>query len=95
MPSYPGNYAIPGGMQPGRAIPGAVGNGGGSVPTVVGYTYTDAQVLVFPDYLESSDDLHWETLVAVPGASYTFIILVDTHLPQLPGGGRTWVVTLT
>jgi len=86
-------YAVPGAMWPGVIVPGMTLAGGGSTPaTPFTYLYNDADEYIFPDYLESSDGLHWTTLVAVPQMSYNYIISVSAHTAALPGGGYTWVL---
>jgi hypothetical protein len=80
--TYPGDYAVPGAMQPGSAVPGMPLSGS----AVTAYAYTGGLELIFPDFLGSTDGVHWTTLTAVPGGVY-FILPVDRRpgYPAIPG----------
>jgi hypothetical protein len=82
--AYPGDYAVPGLLWPGFALPGqpAAGLTGGE------WTFTGNYPCIYPQYLDSSTEL---TLVAQPGGAY-YITPVggDPGVADPPGDGR-WI----
>jgi hypothetical protein len=82
--TYPGDYAVPGSMQPGAIVPGMPLSASGTVTSM--YVYTGSAELIFPDFLGSTDGVQWGTLAAVPGGTY-FILPVDARpgYPAVPG----------
>lgn len=86
MITYPGDYAVPGAMQPGSIVPGEP-LPAAPPPGLVLYAYAGALELIFPDFLGSADGVTWTTLTALPGGSY-YIFPVDQRpgYPSVPAG---------
>jgi hypothetical protein len=59
---YPGNYAVPGSMQPGTAVPGTPLSGG-----ALRGVFEGPEETVYPSYIDLGAG---HTLDAVPGDSY-------------------------
>jgi hypothetical protein len=62
--TYPGRYAVPGAMQPGKAVPGVPS--GITPPVITGYEYLGYETLVCMNYTPSNGGC----LVLVPGQVY-------------------------
>ena len=89
MITYPGDYAVPGSMQPGTIVPGTPLTGSGTPM----YVYTGSTELIFPDFLGSTDGVHWTTLTAVPGRAY-LILPVDQRAGYPAAPGTPWNFTI-
>jgi hypothetical protein len=63
--AYPGNYAVPGAMQPGRATPGVPAAGSIS-PVLTGYIYLGYETLTCFNYTQ----VNGGCLVLIPGDVY-------------------------
>lgn len=77
MNTYPGDYAVPGSIQPGLATPGQP-LGGGVLPCAHGPT---EETLIYPDY---ADALTGHTLTVVPPGGAPHLIRPVNWTPGGP-----------
>lgn len=81
MAAYPGNYAVPGNMQPGGTLPGQ------PLTASLGlYQFTGPVPLIYVCYIDAAAG---HTLIAVPGQIYDILTPVN-NLAAIPLDGL-WI----